>query len=163
MLTAARFLQTLSLGVWLGAMIFLGFVLAPAAFKVLPTRELAGQLVGLSLTRLYLLSYICAALFLLGLVVEQRLNGTGWGNLALPVACLAVMSLLTLFSHFYLGGQMAALRVEMTVAFGSIDATPKEHILRASFGRLHGVSTLAMMANMLLGLALLFLTVRRFR
>ncbi|MFB3127344.1 MAG: DUF4149 domain-containing protein, partial [Candidatus Acidiferrales bacterium] len=43
MLTAARIVETLALGLWLGSMVFLSFVVAPAAFAVLPSRELAGQ------------------------------------------------------------------------------------------------------------------------
>ena len=50
-----RFLMLLSLVVWLGGVIFLAFVLAPTAFSpgLLPTRHLAGSIVGRSLDLLH--------------------------------------------------------------------------------------------------------------
>ena len=50
MLTVFRFLELLSLGVWVGAALFVGVLLAPGAFALLPTRELAGSVVGMALT-----------------------------------------------------------------------------------------------------------------
>ena len=163
MLTAARIVETLALGLWLGSMVFLSFVVAPAAFAVLPSRELAGQLVGHTLARLYLLGYVCGALFLLALVVEQRLSGASLRAVALPIGLLAAMLLLIFCNQYFLGERLAALRTEMTATFGSIDQTPRDHALRAAFGRYHGVSAVLMSANMLLTLVLFVLTVRRFR
>ncbi len=163
MLTAARFLEMLSLGVWLGAIIFLAYGLAPVAFSVAPTRELAGAIVGQSLTRLYVLSYICAAVFLLGLVIEQQAGGTTPAKSAWIIVLVIVMALLIVANHQFVGAKLQSLRVEMKAAFGSIDATPKDNPLRQSFGRLHGVSTLLMMGDMLLGLAAFYLNLRRLR
>ena len=39
----------LSLVVWIGGLIFFAFVLAPTVFAVLPTRQLAGNVVNRSL------------------------------------------------------------------------------------------------------------------
>lgn len=163
MLTLLRFLQVLALSLWLGGTVFLSFFVAPAAFAVLPTRQLAGDLVGQLLPRLYLLSYACAALYLLSLLVEQRLVGGSLRGLALPVALVVAMLLLLLFNHLYLGERMAGLRVEMTATFGSIDQTPREHALRLRFNRYHGVSSLLLTADLLLLVGLLALTVRRLR
>ena len=44
-----RFLMLLSLVVWIGGLIFFAFVLAPTVFAVLPTRQLAGNVVNRSL------------------------------------------------------------------------------------------------------------------
>ena len=44
-----RFLMFLSLTVWIGGIIFLSFVEAPTAFSVIPSRHMAGTVVGHSL------------------------------------------------------------------------------------------------------------------
>lgn len=163
MITIVRFLEMLALGVWLGSMVFLAFGTAPVAFQVAPTRELAGAIVGQSLTRLYILSYVCAALFLLGVVVEQQLTGKSFGEFAGPIVLVVVMTLLIVANHQFIGVKLGELRGEMTAAFGSIDATPKDNVLRQTFGRLHGVSFLLLMGDMLLGLAALYLNLRRLR
>jgi len=41
----SAFVEVLLLGVWLGSMIFFSFAVAPSAFAVLPTREMAGVMV----------------------------------------------------------------------------------------------------------------------
>lgn len=163
MLTVVRFLELLALGLWLGAMVFFAFVVAPAAFSVLPTRQQAGDLVAWILPRLHLFGLVCGIAYLLGLFIEQRLLGSSLRGLALPVGVLAVVLLLTLLNHYWLGEQLAGLRAEMSAAFGSIDQTPRDHVLRARFGRLHGFSSLLLSANLLLVLGLLALTVRRLR
>jgi len=40
-----RYLMLLSLIVWIGGLIFFAFVLAPTAFHVLPSTQLAGNVV----------------------------------------------------------------------------------------------------------------------
>ena len=163
MISIVRFVEILSLGVWLGAMVFLAYGLAPVAFSVAPSRELAGQFVGQSLARLYVLSYVCGALFVLGVLLERQLTGEPVGRFAWPLVLVVVMTLLVVANQQFIGAKLGELRVEMKAAFGSLDATPKDNPLRLNFGRLHGVSTLLMMGDVLLGLAALYLTVRRFR
>jgi hypothetical protein len=163
MLTALRFLEFLSLGLWLGALVFFAFIVAPAAFAVLPTREQAGNLVAVVLPRLHLFGMACAGVYLLALFFEQRLTGGSLRTLVLPAAVVGVVVLGTLYSHYGLGGQLADLRAEMIATFGSVDQTPRDHALRLRFGRLHGFSSLLMSVNLLLVLGLLFLAVRRLR
>lgn len=124
---------------------------------------MAGQLVGSTLPRLHLLGTLCGALFLLCLVVEQRLLGTSLRAVALPIGLVAVLLLGTFYDHYFLGERLVNLRAEMKTAFGSIDQTPGDHILRVAFNRYHRVSALLLAAHMVLVLGLLALTVRRLR
>src|SRR5258708_7571555 len=64
MRTFARFLQFLSLVVWIGGIIFFSFVEAPSLFKLLPTVALAGNVVGRSLATLHYMGLVCGAVFL---------------------------------------------------------------------------------------------------
>lgn len=157
MATIWQFLQFLSLGVWVGAALFVGVLLAPGAFATLPTRELAGNVVGMALVRLHVLGYACGAVYLLASVMAAR----SVGALARPAAiCVLAMLLLTAAAQFGVNAKVGDLRQQMRAEFGSVDATPQGHPLRAQFGRLHGVSSALELTVLLLGAAALFLTVR---
>lgn len=157
MTTILRFAQVLSLGVWVGAALFVGLLLAPGAFATLPTRELAGNVVGMALARLHLLAYACGALYLAASVTAAR----GVAGLARPAAiCVIAMLLLTAATQFGVNAKVGDLRQQMRAEFGSVDATPQGHALRAEFGKLHGVSSAMELLVLLIGAAALFLTVR---
>ncbi len=64
-----RFVRTLSLGLWLGSILFFGAVVAPTAFGVLPTRNEAGMIVSGSLAGLHWLGIVCGLLFLLATAI----------------------------------------------------------------------------------------------
>ena len=157
MTTILRFVQVLSLGVWVGAALFVGLLLAPGAFATLPTRELAGNVVGMALARLHLLGYACGALYLAASLIAAR----GVAGLARPAAiCVIAMLLVTTVSHHGINAKLADLRAQMASEFGSVDATPKDHALRAEFGKLHGISSALELLVMLIGVAALYLAVR---
>ena len=157
MIIFLRFLQVLAVGLWVGAAFFVGLLLAPGAFATLPTRELAGNVVGMALGRLHLLGYACGALYLVASAVAAR----GLAGLMRPAAiCVIAMLLLTAVSHNGINAKLADLRAQMTADFGSVDATPRDHALRSSFGRLHGMSSAIELVVLLLGAAALFLTLR---
>jgi uncharacterized membrane protein len=128
-----RFAQVFALGTWLGAIIYLSFVVAPGAFASLSSRDQAGAFVGMALGRLHHLGVIAGVVFLLSsLALSPSLT-----TLAQPAALLVVaMILLTAFSQHRLTPRMAALRQEM----GSVDATPRDNLLRVEFDRFHRVS-----------------------
>jgi uncharacterized membrane protein len=157
MATILRFLQVFALGTWTGGILFLSLIVAPGAFAMLPTRELAGSLVGMALTRLHLLGYVCAGIFLVAECIEARgISALSRGTSVLVIAML----LLTIISQQAVTPRIASLRAEMSAAHGSIDATPQNDPLRAQFGKLHGISTLLELLVLLLGLAALFRIVR---
>src|ERR1700757_3770846 len=60
-----RYLMLLSLVAWIGGLIFFSFVVAPAAFGVLPTRHLAGLVVARSLSALHWIGIISGIVFLI--------------------------------------------------------------------------------------------------
>src|SRR5271167_2713544 len=59
-----RYLMVLSLVVWLGGLVFFAFAVAPAAFAVLPTRHLAGNVVGRTLGILHWMGIFSGVIFL---------------------------------------------------------------------------------------------------
>lgn len=156
MSTILRYLEFLSLGTWVGSILFLSFVVAPGAFALF-SRDQAGALVGLALGRLHWLGLVCGVVYLVAHVAVAR---------SLPAflewAAIAVilMLALTLVSQYWVSPKLADLRAEMKTQFGSVDATPGDSPLRAAFGRLHGISTTLELIVLLAGLIALYLTVR---
>ena len=65
-----RFLMLLSLIVWLGGLIFFP-VVAQTAFSVLPTRHLAGSVVGRSLGILHWMGMVSGVVFLASSLLLQ--------------------------------------------------------------------------------------------
>jgi len=153
-----RFLLVFTLGTWVGAGLFVSLVVAPAAFRLLPAPDLAGVLVGASLTRLHLMGIGAGLLFLVLAAAGGAISQLKVGRSAL--ALVALMIVLTAASEFGVTPRMYALRVQMAAAHGSIAGTPREDPVRAAFGRLHGVSMSLELVTLLSGLAAFFLTVR---
>jgi uncharacterized membrane protein len=148
-----RFLEFLGLGFWLGSDVFLSFVVAPGAFRVLASRDQAGAIVGFSLTRMHLGGIICGVVFLLARLLRTRSLGS---MVTAPAICVLVMIILTAVSQYTVSEKMAALRMKM----GSIQATGLSSPLLAEFTRLHGISVGLESGVLLAGFAALFVLVR---
>jgi hypothetical protein len=153
MQTFLRTIEFLSLGLWLGADVFLSFVVAPGAFAVLGNRDAAGMVVGYSLGHLHAGGLILGVLFL----VMRSLRSWRFASLAAPVAlCVALMVALTGASQFTVSHRMAKLRGEM----GSVQNTPENDTRRVEFNRLHQAAVRYEGAVLLLGFAAMYLLVR---
>ncbi|MGH9773433.1 MAG: DUF4149 domain-containing protein [Candidatus Acidiferrales bacterium] len=149
-----RFARVFALGTWLGGIIFFSFVVAPAAFGTLVSRDRAGSLVSVALGRLHLLGIIAGIIFLLATIVLEKSPGA-----LLRPAALAVfaMVILTVISQQGVTPRMQALRNAM----GSVAATGADDVRRVEFGRLHGVSVGLEGGVLLLGLGALYASCRR--
>jgi hypothetical protein len=150
-----RFLILLSLIVWLGGLIFFP-VVAQTAFSVLPTRHLAGSVVGRSLGILHWMGVISAVVFLVSSLLLSRLS-TGEAHALSPRNVLiCVMLLLTLISQFGMIPRMDAIRASI----GEIDAAPVDLPARMQFDVLHHWSTRIESGVLLFGLVVAYLTAR---
>jgi hypothetical protein len=149
-----RTVEFLALSFWLGSDVFLSFVVAPGAFRVLaPNRDHAGAVVGFALTRMHLGGVGFGLLFLLTRLVRTR----SLGSFVTPAAlCVVLMIALTAISQYTVSAKMAVLRVQM----GSIQATAADSPLLAEFSRLHGISVALESGVLLAGIAAMYLMVR---
>ncbi|HLW97313.1 MAG TPA: DUF4149 domain-containing protein [Candidatus Acidoferrales bacterium] len=153
MSTALRTIEFLCLGVWLGGICLLSFVIAPGAFGILQSRDIAGEFVGYTLGRLHLIGIGAGVIYL----VAHFLRAATSPTLARYAAVVVVlMILITAFSQFYVTAQLADLRAQM----GSVQNTPTDNPMRVTFDRLHRVSVGLESAVLLLCIAATFLTVR---
>jgi uncharacterized membrane protein len=151
-----RFLMLLSLVVWLGGVIFLAFVLAPTVFSpgLLPTRHLAGAIVGRSLDLLHYMGIVAGIVFLVASMLYNHMAAGNARPLAARHLLIALMLLLTAISQFAISPKMHALRAEV----GVIDNVPLDNPLRMEFDRLHLWSENFEKAVLLLGLVALYAT-----
>lgn len=146
----------LALVVWIGGIIFLAFVEAPTAFTpgLLPTRHMAGSIVGHSLDLLHAMGIISGFVFLISSMVYCRLTAGNPRPLALRHLLIVLMLGITMISQFAISPKMHALRAQA----GVIDSLALDDPIRAEFDRLHVWSENLEGAVLLLGLIAIFRT-----
>jgi uncharacterized membrane protein len=152
-----RYLMLLSLVVWVGGLIFFAFVLAPTVFTVLPTRQLAGNVVSRSLGTLHWMAISCGMVFAITSMIDSHAMKGVVAPFAARNLLIYAMIILTLVGMFGVDSRLLALRQQM----GVIDDVAQDNPLRVEFNRLHHWSTRIQSSVLVLGLALLYLTARR--
>jgi uncharacterized membrane protein len=168
LLSVSIILEMLAITVWVGGMIVLSFIVAPAIFQTAPSRDSAGRSFGLMLRRFHLVAYACGLVilatslfrlsiafvssrpYLLPLVVEKR------AALLVRLVIVIVMIGLTLYSGLYVSRRIEGLRSRIPEG---IDHLAKSDRRREQFNNLHRHSTTIMAFNLLLGIALAVLFV----
>jgi hypothetical protein len=151
-----RFLMFLSLIVWIGGIIFLSFVEAPTAFGVLPSRHIAGTVVGHSLGVLHWMGLFSGIIFLGCSMLLSSLTAGSAHPLAARHILICLMLLLTVVSQFGISPKMSALRAQ----FGDIDTVPATDPGRVQFDSLHVWSVRLEVTVLAMGLMVLYLTAR---
>ena len=142
------------LSLWLGAMSFFSFVVAPAAFAALPQQQLAGALVSRTLGALEIIGIIIGALLMLILIFsrERACNASLYELIA-----LALMTVSTVVSHFVVSKRMH----EMRLNFGEIALLAANDPTRIAFDRLHQYSVWLMSFNIIAAVVLIVYLARR--
>jgi uncharacterized membrane protein len=155
---ALRYLYMLALVVWLGGMIVLGALVAPATFQVLQAsapeigRALAGELFGVVLARFHFLAYGAAAVLLLTMAAMALLGPRPRG-LAVRGIIVAVMLAVAVYSGVVVLGRIDAIQRQVG---GLPSRLPADDARRVRFDELHTLSTRLMMFNVIGALALLY-------
>ena len=153
MTSILRTLEFLALGVWLGSDVFLSFAVAPAAFRILASRDQAGSMVGYALGVMHIGGIICG----FAIIAARLLRTKTFASLATPAAlCVVLMIALTAIAQYTVSPKMASLRVQM----GLIQATAAGNPLLVQFGRLHRISVSLESGVLLAGIAAMYLMAR---
>jgi len=152
-MTFLRALMLLALVVWIGGIIFFAFVVAPIVFTVLPTTIEAGNVVSHALTILHWMGIGSGIVFLICSLLYNRAKYARVKMFAMAHVLIVIMLVLTLISQFGITPRMQALRAELHSGNGIADQ---------EFARLHEWSTRLEGGVLILGLAAVFLTARRF-
>jgi hypothetical protein len=152
-----RYLMLLSLIVWLGGLTFFP-VVAQAAFSTLPSRHLAGTVVGRSLCTLHWMGIISGLIFLASSILYSRLTKGTVHLFAARHVLICLMLGLTLISQFGIIPRMDTLRASI----GEIDSVPRDNLARVQFDALHVWSTRVEGGVLLLGLVVVYLAAASF-
>jgi len=133
--------------------VFLSFVVAPGAFRILSTRDQAGAMVGYALGAMHIGGVICGLVLVLARIARTKT----FASVLTPAAlCVLAMIALTAISQFTVSPKMAALRAQM----GSIQAAAADSPLLLEFERLHRISVSLESGVLLAGIAAMYLMVR---
>lgn len=142
----------LLLAAWLGATVYFSAVVTRAAFAVLPSRTLAGALVGQTLPVLFDTGMI-AGLCLVAVALRRPPGAVRTTSLVGGV----VIATLTAVARFVILARIARLRRSMPA---NIDMLATIDPTRRAFGQLHALSVGALGVAMLAGLVVVVVLAR---
>ena len=153
-----RFLQLLSMTIWVGGLIFFAFVLAPTAFHVLPSIHEAGLIVGSSLKVFDWISLTCGVAFLAATaaifrVAPMRIRGRYELQFLLALVMFLGMGYLT-------WNIVPAMDNDQRLAGGDVNAVEPTNPARLHFEKLHVRSERTAGTVLILGLVVVFLMSR---
>ncbi len=144
----------LSLVLWIGGLVFFA-IMAPTVFHTLPTRLMAGTLVGTLLGKMHWIAIFSGIVFLISSLLYSRLAEGDVHVLAGRHILICLMLGLTLISQFWIMPRMLTLRAQVTNF--DTDATLHQPA-RAQFDALHKWSERMEQAILLMGLVVIYLT-----
>ncbi|MFH0795136.1 MAG: DUF4149 domain-containing protein [bacterium] len=164
-----RFASYLLLLIWLGSLICVSFIVAPMVFDFFAypgnyvgsskvslaefenPRALAGSLVGSLLGIVNVIGLVAAPLLVALELWRSSLRGS---KLSACVCVLIAMAILCYGNFFVLTPMIESVRGQMPAV---IDRLNQSDPLRQRFGRLHGISVLLALLQILLGFAVVWL------
>lgn len=141
------------LSLWLGAMAFFSFVVAPAAFAALPTQQLAGSLVSATLGKLEIIGIIIGLALMAILILSKERSKA----FLYELTAVGLMTASMLVSHFFVSSRLHQMRVSL----GEIAQLAASDPARLEFERLHQYSVWLMGFNILGAIALIVYLARR--
>jgi len=149
-------IELLLLGAWLGSACFFSFGVAPGAFAVLPSRDLAGAMVNRSLMIINIAGLAIGVVLLLTSLVQRGDAKKAW--MWVQRGLLIVMAAACAVGQFVIAFWMAYLRVQMK---GPIDDLAANDPLRVQFNNLHQYSVWVLLTAMGASLLVFFVISRR--
>jgi hypothetical protein len=155
---ALRYAALLALVVWVGGLLALGAIAAPAIFDVTAWRHttdgrvLAGAIFGETLRRFHFVSYAAGGLLLLTLAARGVL-GPRPRRFAWRAALATLMLASALVSGLVVTSQIESVQ---SAIGGPPSALPPDDARRIEFGRLHALSTGLALIPIVGGLALMY-------
>jgi uncharacterized membrane protein len=155
---ALRYVYVLALIVWLGGMLVLGAVVAPATFEVLQAadpqsgRILAGELFGTLIARFHYVAYATGGVLLVSLAAMALLGPRPRG-FAVRAGIIGAMLLVAAYSGFVVLSEIDAIQLDVG---GLPSLLPADDARRIRFDMLHELSTRLMFVDIAGALVLLY-------
>lgn len=162
LLWTTTFVQFLALSLWIGGMVAVAILVAPAVFKVLDDKMVAGEVVEGALRRFNWMSYGCGLLMLVAVFFRTRLlqEQPVDFRFKLWTASQLLLIVLMLAIACYLG---FSLLPKMDAVAGVATGGKLEGAVKRGFDSLHSVYKGLSHLNLLLALILLGLMVSKNR
>jgi hypothetical protein len=157
-----RFASLLTLAVWVGGIVVLGGVGAPALFAALESRDTAGgrmlaaELFGEMFVRFQHLAWALGGVLVL-LLILRRVLGPRPRPFALRLSAASAMLGLSLVGGLVLAPRIEAIRLDTK---GAIAALEDDDPRKIEFGRLHGLSNALMGVTLVVGVGMLWLEMK---
>jgi hypothetical protein len=155
-------IRLLLLASWLGAALFFSAAVAPTAFRVLRSfqlanaSEIAGGIVTSTLAAINTTGFVIAILLLITALLFHR--PARKGLLYAEILLLSLIAIATAISQWFISPRMLALRTSLPAP---IDQVARDHPTRIAFDSLHGYSVALLSIAMLASLITFFLITRR--
>lgn len=141
------------IGIWLGVGSAFSFLVAPSAFAVLPSRELAGSVVSRVLSSVEVIGLVVGILLIVLWFTDSRRRRF---RSILEISAYSVITLAMGVSRFVVSPRLRSIRQE----FGNqLAGLPPGDATRESFDLLHRVSVGLMGVDLLAALAALFVLI----
>ncbi|HXW05751.1 MAG TPA: DUF4149 domain-containing protein [Vicinamibacterales bacterium] len=159
---ALRYAGLIAVAVWVGGLLGLAAVGAPAIFETIDARHvpdgrvLSGAIFGEVLRRFHLVAYGCGGI-VLGSLAARAVLGPRPRRFAVRAGIATAMLAASLYSGLVVSARIARSQQELGVAPSSLH---EDDPRRAAFGRLHGQSTLLQLVPILGGLVLMLFELR---
>ncbi|MEP6902082.1 MAG: DUF4149 domain-containing protein [Actinomycetota bacterium] len=144
--------RLLLIGLWLGAAVFFSFAVAPSAFAVLPSRELAGAMVSRSLTIINLGGLVIGLILLASSFVAAA--GTNRLMLWTERFLLLLLTAACAVGQFVIALWLSFVKAQMGKP---IDEMALDDPLRIKFNNLHEYSVWILVTAILAALIAFFL------
>ncbi len=149
-------LRLLLIALWLGAACFFSFAVAPSAFGVLPSRELAGSMVSRALLIVNISGIVVSAILIL--LSFARTKGENKIKIWSERFILLVMTAACAVGQVVIGFWLSSVKAQMGKP---IDEVPLEDPLRIQFNQLHEYSVWILVTAMIAALIAFFLIGRK--
>ena len=149
-------IELLLLGAWLGAACFFSFGVAPSAFSVLPSRDLAGNIVNRTLMIINVAGLAIGVLLILTSFIPRDNAKKAW--IWVQRVLLFILAAACGIGQFVIAFWMAFLRVQMK---GPIDDLAANDPLRVQFNNLHQYSVWVLLTAMIASLLVFFVISHR--
>lgn len=152
--TGAQRLFILIAGLWVGSLLTVGYLVAPAIFTTMTDRQAAGMVAG-SIFKLeaYLSLIVCIGLMVLANLLVNR----GLNQFRFIRWLLLAMLLCSVAAAFIFIPWMNALRDDALLQGMPVMLSPSANL----FGKLHGASSILFMLQSLLGIYLVWRLTKR--
>lgn len=145
------FFLRLPLAIWVGAT-FLAAIAAPAIFRSIPSRDLAGAAFGAVLQRLEAVKHVLSVLLVLGIM-----ETVSRGNVSRALAISAVGIFLAIATNVYVSMVVRPRMAYFRSQAGSFDEIPEDNPWRRRFRTLHRRATAVVTAGLILAAVALIL------